>query len=53
VTRDWGRRSADRVPCSVIIAAKNEASEIADCIANLDNVPAADLARVLGKVDAS
>jgi 2-methylcitrate dehydratase len=27
--------------------------EIADCIANLENVPAADLACVLGKVDAS
>ena len=35
MTRDWGRRSADRVPCSVIIAAKNEASEIADCIASV------------------
>jgi len=35
VTHDWGRRSDDRVPCSVIIAAKDEASEIADCIASV------------------
>lgn len=35
MTSDWGRRDSDRVPCSVIIAAKDEAGEIADCIASV------------------
>ena len=35
MTGDWGRRSDDRVACSVIIAAKDEAAEIADCIASV------------------
>jgi glycosyltransferase involved in cell wall biosynthesis len=35
VTAGWGRRSDDRVACSVIIAAKDEAAEIADCIASV------------------
>jgi glycosyltransferase involved in cell wall biosynthesis len=35
VTEQWGRRGDDRVPCSVIIAAKDEASEIAECIASV------------------
>ena len=35
MTHAWGRRSDDRVPCSVIIAAKDEAREIAECIASV------------------
>lgn len=35
MTQAWGRRGDDRVSCSVIIAAKDEAAEIADCIASV------------------
>ena len=35
MTHEWGRRSDDRVACSVIIAAKDEAAEIGDCIASV------------------